>query len=670
MKRIFQYHTKKLALGFCMIISVIAAQSQTSYDYLKAAEDFYSKGDYYSAARYYERYLSGKGDTLGPQYNPYVGQRQAKNIRIPGGASRHVVVYKVAESYRLLNNPVKSEPYYQEATSYGPEYPLARYYYAKSLKSNSKFDDAAKEFTSFIAEATDEQAKADAQKELQNLTFIKQQTTKRDLKYYTVNKITSNINAPGANYAPVLMDKSNLIFTSTRKESADKDEPYVNRLYWTNVEDNGTGVQKLDIKQDKDFHQGVSTFTPDGNTMYLTKWSGKSTAKVAQVYQSSKINGKWNEPVLLTGDINTNGFSSQQPSVTADGKYLYYASNKPGGFGKFDIYVAPIDNGTIGASTNLGASVNTADDEQAPYYYEQGKSLIFSTNGRIGMGGFDFFQSKGSAGSWQTPVNLGYPVNSVKDDIYLVSTGEKEITDNIYLSSDRSSECCLEMFALNKMRPKRTIYGAIVDCADNTPLPNVQVNFIDAKGTTISTKTTDANGKYDLILDDYQPIKAVATLEGYYKKDLNFNTPADDFDETMTNPNLCLDKIPPPPIEINKPILLENVYYDFDKATLKPESYPALDSLVSLLNFYPKMIIEVSAHTDNLGSDEYNMLLSARRAKSVMVYLISKGIDAARLQSKGYGETQPIAPNKTDDGKDNPEGRAKNRRTEFKVLSY
>lgn len=651
-----------------MMLTAVSAYSQTTNDYLRAAEDFFNKGDYFSAARYYERVLTGKVDTSGAQFNPYVVQRTVAKPRIPTGSSRHQIVYKTAESYRLLNNPVKSEPYYQEAVSYGPDYPLARYYYAKSLKSNSKFEEAAKEFTQFINETADEQAKADAQKELQNLNFINTQMKKRDLKYYNINKLSGNINPQGANYAPALVDKSTLIFTSTRKDTNDKKAPYINRIYWTTIDDNGTNVQLVNIEQEKDHHQGASTFTPDGNTMYFTKWSGKSTARFAQIYMSTKNGSKWSDPVRVSGDINSDAYSSKQPNVSPDGKYLYYASNKPGGMGNFDIWMAPIENGTLGASTNLGATINTADDEEAPYYYQQGKSLIFSTNGRIGMGGFDFFQAKGTAGAWQTPENLGYPVNSVKNDMYLVSTGEKAITDNIYLSSDRASECCLEMFALNKIRPKRTIYGMIVDCADGQPLANVSVKFIDASGNTIFTQLTAADGKYTLVLDDYQPVRAVATVEGYYSKELSFNAPADDFDETMTNPNLCLDKIPPPPIEVNKPIVLENVYYDLNKATLKPESFPSLDSLVGLLEFYPKMIIEVSAHTDHLGSDAYNMNLSERRAKSVVDYLVSKGIDAARLQSKGYGETMPVEPNSIN-GKDNPAGRAKNRRTEFKVLS-
>jgi OmpA-OmpF porin, OOP family len=668
MKRVY-HHIIKVALSFSMIVAAMAAHAQSSNDYLRAAEDFFSKGDYYSAARYYERVLSGKTDSAGFQFSPYVAQRPATSSKPVKGASRHQIVYKTAESYRLINNPVKSEPYYQEAVAYGAEYPLARYYYAQSLKANSKFEDAEREFNQFISETADGEAKADAQKELQNLAFINAQLKKRDLKYYTVNKLSGNINPHGANYAPALMDKT-LVFTSTRKDSNDKKAPYINRLYWTTVEDNGTNVQLMDVKQERDVHQGVSTFTPDGTMMFLTKWNGKSVSRLAEIYQSTRRGDKWSEPQLVGGDINVAGYSSQEPSVSPDGKYLYYSSNKPGGSGKFDIWVAPIENGTIGTSMNLGSPVNSGDDERAPYYYQQGQSLIFSTDGRIGMGGFDFFQSKGTVGAWQTPVNLGYPVNSIKNDLYLVSTGEKNILDNVYLSSDRASECCLEMFALNKIRPKRTVSGLIVDCASSAPLANVNVDFIDAKGTTMTTRKTDANGRYEIVLDEFQPLRAVASLEGYHSKELSFNAPADEFDETMTNPSLCIDKIPPPPIEVNKPIVMENVYYDFNKATLKPESFPSLDSLVSLLNFYPKMVIEIGAHTDSKGSDQYNMTLSDKRARSVVEYLISKGIDPSRLQSKGYGETMPIAPNTLENGKDNPEGRAKNRRTEFKVLSY
>lgn len=654
----------KLFTSFCFLVVSLSVNAQANYNYVKAADDFFKKGDYYSAAKYYEKYLSGKTDAKdAPQFNPYV----VSTTRTQGSkpVNKLDVVYKLAESYRILDNPVQAEPRYKELVNHTAQYPTARLHYAKSLKANSKFDEAETELNTFISESTDEAAKEEARKELQNLAFIKAQMKKRDLKYYTVNKLGASINPHGANYAPVLMGNT-LIFTSTRADSSAKD-PHLNRLYWTSVDDNAKGVEKVTMKQENNMHQGVSTLTPDGNTMFLTKWENRDVAKLARIYISRKDGDKWSEPSLVGGDINAEGFSSQQPSVSADGKYLYYASNKTGGQGKFDIWMAPLDNGTPGTSTNL-AAINTKDDEQAPYFYAQGSALIFSSNGRIGMGGYDFFQAKWNNNAWQTPTNLGYPINSVKNDMYLVSTGARDITDNIYLSSDRASECCYELFALNKIRPKRTVSGMIRDCEDSKPLANVTVNFIDAKGTTVSTKTTDANGKYDLVLDDYQPLRAIATIEGYHSKELSFNAPSDEFDETMMNPDLCLNKIPPP-VELNKPIVMENVYYDFNMATLKPESYPSLDSLVSLLQFYPKMVIEIGAHTDSKGTDKYNLDLSQRRAQSVVDYLIGKGIDASRLQSKGYGESQPIAPN-TINGKDNPEGRAKNRRTEFKALSY
>lgn len=656
----------RLAFTACFLMAALSVTAQGNSNFLKAAEDFYSKGDYYSAAKYYEKYLTAKPDKSASGFNPYVVQTRNMAATTTKPMGKNQVTYKIAECYRLLNNPVKAEPYYKESAQQPEAFPLAQYYYAKSLKANSKFEEAEAEFNAFIASSADEAMKADAQKELQNLSFIKEQLKKRDLKYYTINKLGANINPHGANYAPVLQG-STLIFTSTRADSMAKD-PHLNRLYWTSVDDNASAPEKINIYQESNMHQGVSALTPDGNTMFLTKWLNNDAKKLARIYVSRKEGDKWSDPVAVAGDINAEGYSSQQPSVSPDGKYLYYSSNKPGTTGGFDIWMASLDGSNVGASSNAGSTINTKDDEQAPYFWGKGSSLIFSSNGRVGMGGFDFFQSNWSNGAWQQPVNLGYPMNSVKDDLYLVSTGTREITDNVYLSSDRASECCLELFALNKIRPKRTILGAIVDCDDNTPLADVTVAFIDANGNTVSTKRTDANGKYDLILDDYQPLRAVATKEGYHSKELSFNAPADEFDESMTNPDLCLNKIVIPP-QVDKPIVLENVYYDFDKATLKPESFPSLDSLVALLNFYPKMVIEIGAHTDSKGSDEYNMDLSTRRAKSVVDYLISKGIDASRLQSKGYGETMPVAPNTLDNGKDNPEGRAKNRRTEFKVIS-
>jgi outer membrane protein OmpA-like peptidoglycan-associated protein len=323
-------------------------------------------------------------------------------------------------------------------------------------------------------------------------------------------------------------------------------------------------------------------------------------------------------------------------------------------------------SGNPGTPVNLGPVINTKYDEQAPYYHIPSGTLVFSSNGRVGMGGYDFYFSKGTKDNFSEPQNFGHPVNSVKDDIYFTSRGPaNNILDNVLFSSDRSAACCLELFAMNKVRPLKQIQGLVVSCDNGTPLPNVTVQVLDTvRGQTVSTLTTNAEGRYTFTLADYMTLKLTATGEGYMPGTIVMNLPSDVEQLTLTNPALCLA----PPVDAK--IVLENVFYDFNKSNLREESFPALDHLVNMMTQYPTMVIEVSAHTDNLGSHAYNQRLSEARAQSVVRYLVSKGIEQSRLQSKGYAATQPIAPNQNPDGSDNPEGRQKNRRTEFKVLNY
>jgi OOP family OmpA-OmpF porin len=296
--------------------------------------------------------------------------------------------------------------------------------------------------------------------------------------------------------------------------------------------------------------------------------------------------------VLFDALVNTPGYNAQQPFLMSDGKTLLFSSDKPGGNGGFDLWYASLDaNGKPDKAVNLGTTINTINDEQAPYYHDATRTLVFSCNGRTGMGGFDFFFSKGTLEALATPENFGYPVNSIKDDIYFTSRGsDKNILEEVLLSSDRSADCCLELFTLKKKIIQDTVPAPVPDLVKEEP-----------------------------------KVEAV--------------------------------------------IVLDNVYYDFDKSSLREESSPALDKLVGLLNQYPTMVIEIRAHTDNKGDDKYNMTLSDARAQVVVNYLVSKGIDKVRLQSKGYGASMPVAPNKHEDGTDDPDGRQKNRRTEFKVLS-
>jgi outer membrane protein OmpA-like peptidoglycan-associated protein len=238
--------------------------------------------------------------------------------------------------------------------------------------------------------------------------------------------------------------------------------------------------------------------------------------------------------------------------------------------------------------------------------------------------------------------------------------------EDVLLSSDRDAACCLEMFYLKKIRPLKQISGRVVSCDPTKPLKGATVTITESgNNKTVFTKTLAADGSYSFTLEDHLPVKVKANAEGFIANETNVNLPADIEEEKMNYPDLCLTPEPP---KVNETFVVENVYYDFDKADLKPESFPALDEIVRMLNTYPTMEIEMSAHTDSKGTNKYNQKLSDARARSVVAYLVSKGIAESRLKAKGYGETMPIEPNKNADGSDNPEGREKNRRTEFKVL--
>lgn len=660
---------KKIVVSIIVLIAALQAGAQYVYDYQKAADAYFQKGDYASAAEYYEKYL-GRDKQPGKEFNPYtpqsiVGKKSAAMI------SREKATYQLAECYRLLNYPSKAEPIYKEVMDMNKAgFPLAQYHHSSMLRALAKYAEAEQGFRTFLDEYKgDDDYRKNAERELQNLQFIQAQLKKNDLKYYTVTKVPELINAKGANYAPVWLNTNTLLFTSTRPEDTTaKKKEYTNRLYQAVYTEGSVGdITKTELPQEKNIQQGVVSITPDGNTLFVTRWSVNSKTETSSIYTSTKTDKGWSDPVVLDGSVNTAGYHSQQPFITADGKYLLYASNKPGGQGGYDLWYAELVNGKPGASVNMGSVINTSFDEQAPYYHEASKALIFSTNGRVGMGGYDFFQSKGTIGNWSTPENLGYPTNSIKDDIYFTSRGpEKNILGDVLLSSDRDAACCLELYNLKKIRPMRLVSGRIVSCDPKKTFGGGTVTVIDTiNNKVVFTKEVGTDGMYSLMLEDYQPLKVEAKANEFISGSLNFNAPPDPEQESLKNPDLCLIPVPP---KVDEVFVVNNLYYEFDKAIIKPESYPAMDDLVTMLNTYPTLTIEISAHTDAIGSDDYNMKLSEARAKNVVAYLIEKGIDPARLTAKGYGETMPVAPNKKPNGKDDPEGREKNRRTEFKVL--
>jgi OmpA-OmpF porin, OOP family len=655
-------HSKKICLLVSLLGCFLFARAQFVADYLVAADKYFTNGDYYSAAQYYEKYMGqGRSTSTQPSYQPYaVSAASGKKITATA-SSKQRAIYNLAESYRKLHYHEKAAPYYLEAVNFNnAAFPLAQFYYATTMRALEKYEEAAAAFTAFKATYTgDDIYAATAAREIENLQYVQKQLGRKDLTLYTVQK-NAALNSTGGNYAPVWISDSMVWFTSTRPQGMDKTT--TNRIYQS--QGSPGVVTAVNIPQPKDIQQGVVSSTPDGHTLFITRWDIEKNKKTASLYISKKQDGSWTAPTPAI-ELNAPNSNTQQPMVMPDGKNIVFASDRPGGLGGFDLWMAALDsNGNAGTPVNMGSTINTALDEQAPAYHAASHTFIFSTNGRTGMGGYDFFYSKGDLSGLSEPVNFGYPVNSVKDDLYFTSRGSaNNVLENVVFSSDRDASCCLELFSLNKIKPLKQVSGLVVSCIDNKPLAAVTVVIVDTiHNKVIAERMTDANGRYSYTLEAYVPLTAAASNSGYFKNSISIAGPEDEEAAMFSNPDLCLNPI------TEKAITVDNVYYDFNKATLQESSYPGLDKLVQLLNDNPAMLIELGAHTDSKGDDEYNLKLSDARARAVVDYLVSEGIDKGRLVAKGYGESVPVAENTNPDGTDNPDGRQQNRRTEFKVL--
>ncbi len=668
----YNFNQMKKILLFLLLAVGSLAQAQYVVNYKKVADTYFENKDYYAASTFYKKALKITGDTaqaILPYGKERKGTSDEKVIEDYEGA-----IYNLAESSRLYREFAEAEKYYSIAITFtNTRYRKALFYYAESLRANKKFNPAITSFESFISKNPNDPLVKDAIKEIASCKFALEEM--RFPRMVQVKKVSANVNGLGSNYAPAKVDQD-FYFTSSRPinvagkkdvvktengqvQVSTKANPFLNTLYAAKSTLSGTevAVKMMDINLPKNMEVAAATFSPDGNTVYFTGWREKERYAI---YTAKKANEKWSDPQAVGLEVNSKDFNSQQPFVTRDGNFLLFSSDRTGGYGKFDLWYCAIrSDGTLGQAVNLGSTINTEDDERAPHYNPVTKKLMFSTDGRIGLGGLDFFESDGDLVSWSEPKNLGYPFNSSKDDLYFTSANENDTKG--YISSDRESSCCLEVFEIKK--EFFAVNGILTDCKTKLPLADAIVTFTNAEGT--QKVTTGSDGKYQFKADSKRPIKLTFSKENYFAINKNYVYEELAKADTLIYKDYCLS-----PYKLGIPIALDNVYYEFNSAELTEPSKKVLDLLVPIMEDNAEMEIELGAHTDNVGTDEYNMELSNKRAQSCVDYLVSKGIAQARLTAKGYGESMPIAPNEIGRGKrkkDNPDGRAKNRRTEFKV---
>ena len=461
---ILTLHNPNLRLAKLMAIWLLlpaGLYAQASKDYLKAADKYFHKADFASAASYYEKYLAG-GNKLKSNGDPYAVTAAVVRVAAPAviagvvpataSGNRLEVTYRLAESYRQLTNIAKATPLYREVVvADSGAFPLAGFYYATGERALGNYDAASDAFTSFVQKyPLLHEQQVIAERELANLQFIKVQLAKKDVAGYKIRKLAEG--KAGASYAPALLTADTLFFTASWQEWG---EWHTNRIYQAAFTSGSISPAVPAAVPGVNKHQGAASFSDDKKTLLFTAWNVNKGKKSAALYISRRNGNSWSQPVALDTLVNCPGYQTQQPFLLPGGRYLLFASDRPGGFGGLDIWCAELDGiGHVVRVFNAGNIINTAGNEQAPYYHAPGNTLVFASDGRTGMGGYDLFYSKGNVGAWQTPVNFGYPVNSVKDDMYFTSlSANADPLEMALLSSDRDAECCLELLALQFVRP-------------------------------------------------------------------------------------------------------------------------------------------------------------------------------------------------------------------------
>jgi len=408
-------------------------------------------------------------------------------------------------------------------------------------------------------------------------------------------------------------------------------------------------------------NEGAQNISQDGEWLIFTGCKFPDSYGSCDLYISYLTADGWSQPENLGGTINSESWESA-PSLSPDKRDLYFTSNRTGGYGGSDLYVTHrMANGSWSIPENLGPTINTAGNESCPFIHADNQSLYFTSNGHLGYGGDDLFVARKSGiDKWSGPVNLGYPINTIENEGSMIVAADGATA---YYASDRSdSRGGLDIYTFTlraDIRPAKTLWvaGKVFDVKTNKGLPSaVELTDLSTK-ELLSKVQTDETGNYLVTLPVGKDYAFNVNRKGYLLFSENFSL-------STKNPDSTYHKdIPLQPITRDASVVLKNIFFDLKRSDLKPQSAVELDQVVRLLKDNPSVKIEIAGYTDNIGKPADNLALSNERAKSVIAYLVVKGIDPGRLTSKGFGETRPIATNETE------EGRALNRRTEMKIIA-
>ncbi len=485
-----------------------------------------------------------------------------------------------------------------------------------------------------------------------------------------IENLGKDINTEFPDYAPVVSaDESTLIFTSRRPGNkggklAPKDGlPYEDIFISKKVDGKWTTPESIGENINTNGHEGSIGLSPDGQGLYIYK---DNVDGGGDIFYSPLEGDVWGTPQFLDNVNTFNWEPSASPS--ADGELLYFTSNMKEGLGGRDIWVSKkLPNGEWSLPTNLGPKINTPYDEDGPFIHPDGKTLFFSSKSHTSMGGFDIFFSilDDETKEWSTPVNVGYPINSVDDDIYysLSPDGKRAYYSAFHEDGYGEKDLYILEFIEQKEIPLALFKGVIKDKDGVVPEDATVIVTDNESGELLGTYKPNAKtGEYLIILPPGVNYNIAYEAKGYIFKSENLEIPEG------SNYSVIEKAIELPKIEVGKRIVLKNIFFDVNKSTLRTISVTELNKANEFLKTYPNVSVEISGHTDNDGSDAYNKHLSQERAQAVVDYLIELGIDKKRMIAKGYGKDKPILPNNNTDGSKNLENMQQNRRVELEVI--
>lgn len=579
---------------------------------LSDADAAFDRGEYFDAQKIYRK----------------VYNKMTKREERP---QRGEVAFKMGLCYDKLNMAARASAAFQNAIRYGYPDSTAYMFLGKSLQAEGKYAPALDAYTNFLLYEPDDQFTKEAMKGCRMAIAAKELPKTR----YVV-KNAKIFNSRRADFSPMFLDKNldQLFFTTTNEKVTGDNKSEITGMkkgdiYFSKKNERGQwqSPEPAEGELNTDADEGIVSFSPDGQTMYLTRAIRSETSNTTvEIYTSRRSDATWSAPQkfeILNDTITAVG----HPAVSPDGKYLYFTSDMPGGYGGLDIWRINL-NDRVGSLENMGPQINTPGNEMFPYSRSD-SVLYFSSNGHPGYGGLDLFRAKlNTTGEYWSVENMGQPINSSSDD-FGITFGEGE---SGFFSSNRGDARGYDhIYSFELPDIHITISGWVLD-KDEEPVPNAIIRIVGNDGSNQREISRD-DGSFKFNLDRGVKYVMKAGAEGYLNVKQEFES-----DDAEEDADYAIDFIL---AAINKPQVVENIFYDFDKATLRPESKAALDEMVIMLNENPNVTIEMGAHTDRKGSEQYNIGLSNRRAQSVIDYLIAAGISKDRLSPKGYGKTVP-----------------------------